>query len=109
MKKMLFALAAVAALMSMAGSASAQAPAAPAPAGPAPANCPPNGGQTSGGYGVPGIGAPFGLLHGIFCNHGGRGGNRNVNTLPVATGGTLVFPQNPFIRSPRDYFMWDER
>ena len=32
-----------------------------------------------------------------------------VNYLPVAQGGTLVFPTNPFIRSPRDFFMYDER
>ena len=23
--------------------------------------------------------------------------------------GQLAFPQHPFYRSPRDYFMWDER
>jgi hypothetical protein len=33
--------------------------------------------------------------------------NRPVNTLPVATGGQLAFPQNPFVRSPRDFFMYD--
>jgi hypothetical protein len=32
---------------------------------------------------------------------------RNAQVLPVATGGTLVFPQNPFVRSPRDFFMYD--
>jgi hypothetical protein len=26
---------------------------------------------------------------------------------PMATGGTLVFPQHQYIRSPRDYFMVD--
>lgn len=26
-------------------------------------------------------------------------------TMEAAQGGTLVFPQNPFIRSPRDFFM----
>jgi hypothetical protein len=37
-----------------------------------------------------------------------------VNTLPVVdarsgNAGQLAFPQNPFVRGPRDYFMWDER
>jgi hypothetical protein len=35
--------------------------------------------------------------------HSGCGGKGGPNTQP----GTLVFPQQPFIRSPRDYFMVD--
>ena len=30
-------------------------------------------------------------------------------TVTMSDNSTLVFPQNPFIRGPRDYFMWDER
>jgi hypothetical protein len=115
MKKLIFTLAAVAALALSAGTASAQAP---MPAGPVPAGVPMGGpaygpmygGYYGGGYSS-GHGHGFGLLSGLFTNHGhhGKNGPQNVNTLPVATGGTLVFPQNPFIRSPRDYFMWDER
>ncbi len=126
MNKMFFAVAALAVSV---GFASAQGPAPlPMPAGPSPAGYPvagpgyggpAYGGPADGGYyGGPGYGygghgflKHTGFLSGLFCNHGGaRGGDpRNVNTLPVASGGTLVYPQNPFVRSPRDYFMWDER
>jgi len=34
---------------------------------------------------------------------------QNAQTMPTAQGGTLVYPQNPFVRSPRDFFMWDEK
>jgi hypothetical protein len=114
MKKLFFSLAAIAALTVSAGSASAQAP---APAGPVPpggpAYGPMYGGYYDGGSGMGHGGHGLGLFSGLFTNHGHkydkRKGQQNVNTLPVATGGTLVFPQNPFIRSPRDFFMWDEK
>lgn len=128
MNKLIFTLAA---LTVSVATASAQAP---MPAGPAPAGCPTAGapaygpmyggpvydGYNGGGHGF-GLGGHLkggightGFLGGIFCNHGGfrgRGGDpyANATPLPVASGGTLVFPQNPFVRSPRDYFMWDER
>jgi hypothetical protein len=53
-----------------------------------------------------------GHLLGLFGNHGG--GGRNAADIPAVdprsgNAGQLAFPQNPFYRSPRDYFMWDER
>jgi hypothetical protein len=33
--------------------------------------------------------------------------NLPTNTLPAAQGGQLAFPVNPFVRSPRDFFMMD--
>lgn len=128
MKTMLFALAAVAALAVTARPAAAQYP-APGPYGPGPvvpatfntggsgANC--DGGY--GGYGGYGLGMGsklksglfgFGLLGGLFSNHGGGGGGARV--LPAVdprsgNAGQLAFPLNPFVRGPRDYFMWDER
>jgi hypothetical protein len=123
MKRLLFAFSALAILTLSASTASAQGP--PPGAGPGypsggypQAYGPIYDGYGGGGYGF-GMGgvAHGGFLSGIFTNHGhkyekrkGFGDDpRNVNTLPVAAGGTLVYPQNPFIRSPRDYFMWDER
>jgi len=82
-----------------------------------------HGGFMPGGHGglMPG-GLGGGLFSGIFTNHGGHGRKgpirrlmgddqraQNAQVLPVATGGTLVFPQNPFVRSPRDFFMYYER
>jgi hypothetical protein len=115
MKKLLLLAAAVAALLVTTKPAAAQYP---APGGqPGCAQC---GDPGAGGYGYGGFmgkGKSFGggwiggKLHGLFTNHGGGGGPQ---TLPVAdprsgNGGQLVFPQNPFIRGPRDYFMWDEK
>jgi hypothetical protein len=60
-----------------------------------------------------------GTFHGKWLGHGGLlgiggglgGGFGGAgNTLPVAdprNGGQLVFPQNPFVRGPRDFFMVD--
>ena len=95
-----------------------------------PGSCPPPGpgGPVYGGYYGPGFGVPtpsvggfgFGFFGGggIFSNHagpfgGGRRGRdrgpQNVQVLPIATTGQVVFPQNPFVRSPRDYFMYESR
>lgn len=38
---------------------------------------------------------------------GGRGEPSMEPTMDAAQGGTLAFPQNPYIRSPRDFFMWE--
>lgn len=99
------------------GSANAQAPIAPPGYGPVmPAVYGESiygGGGHVGGF-LPGKGLGGGLLSGLFTNHGhGKrmfGADPNqAKVLPVATGGTLVFPQNPFVRSPRDFFMYYER
>ena len=136
MNKLLYSLSALAALTISIESASAQSP-PPRPVGPPPAynpnleaGYPPGygqmmyGGPAYDGYmGGGGKGHGFGglshggLLSGLFTNHGHKfdkrkgllNDQRDATTLPVATGGTLVFPQNPFVRSPRDYFMYDER
>jgi hypothetical protein len=117
MKKLLFGLAAVAALLVTAKPAAAQYP-------------PPGyGGYPAPGYGYgyapqaggcancgdAGHGWGFGLKShflGLFGNYGG--GGRNVNTLPAVdprsgNAGQLAYPHNPFFRGPRDYFMWDEK
>ena len=31
------------------------------------------------------------------------------NPYPNGVPGTLVFPQHPFVRSPRDFFMWEPK
>ena len=55
----------------------------------------------------------------IFGSRGGCDGcNKKKKTppplpekvpMPVAQGGTLVYPNHPFVRGPRDYFMYGER
>ncbi|HEX3151080.1 MAG TPA: hypothetical protein VHR66_23575 [Gemmataceae bacterium] len=106
MKKLLLVAAAVAALMVSAKPAAAQAPAQAGQAGCAECNDPGAGGYGYGGFmGKGKSGWLSGKLHGLFSNHHGN----PPQMLPTGTGGQLVFPQNPFIRGPRDYFMWDER
>jgi hypothetical protein len=134
MKNLLLMAAAVAALAVTARPAAAQYPAGPVvPAGGC-AQCDSGygaggcgyGGYGGGGFGGHGFGGGhvgavggklksglfgFGLFHGLFSNHGGGGGPRDIPVVDPRSGnaGQLAFPQNPFIRSPRDYFMWDER
>ena len=113
MKKLLFGLAAFAALLVTAAPAAAQYPAPGYGYGYAPqAGCQDCGGDPGHGWGFGIKDHLFGKLHGLFGNHGG--GGRNYNTLPAVdprsgNAGQLAYPQNPFWRSPRDYFMWDER
>ena len=138
MTKVLYSLAALAALAVTAGPAAAQYP-APGPYGPVmPASygqpgcthC--DGGAGYGGYGFGGYGHSgyglgigsklksglfgFGMFGGLFTTpgsaFGGGGSGGPGNTLPVVdpragNAGQLAFPQNPFVRSPRDYFMLD--
>jgi len=111
------------ALLAVSGSsAKAQSPMGPPPGPVMPAVY---GEMMPGGYGghmgvgmhggLPGAGLPgTGLFKGLFQNHGSHKRRRlfgadpeKAQMLPVATGGTLVFPQNPFVRSPRDFFMYD--
>ncbi len=44
------------------------------------------------------------------CGKNGKGcaDTNAVPQLGAATPGTLVFPQNPYIRSPRDFFMYGQ-
>lgn len=54
-------------------------------------------------------------LRGLVGSHGCGGGCGGVaapgafNPYPNGVPGTLVFPQHPFVRSPRDFFMLDGR
>jgi len=54
------------------------------------------GGHGAGGYGL------FGHGHG----HGGGAGDPGRG-IPRTQPGTVVFPQHPFVRGPRDFFMVD--
>ena len=76
--------------------------------------------QGGGGYGYGGFLSSKkaglfggGMFSGLFTNHGSAFGKQKQQ-IPVVdprggNAGQLVFPQNPFIRSPRDFFMWEER
>jgi hypothetical protein len=90
-----------------------------------------SGGWFSGGWFSGKLGG--GLFSGVFCNHGSLfggghghgfgggfgagggllgGGGPPINVVDPRQGGgagQLVFPQHPFVRSPRDYFMYEER
>jgi opacity protein-like surface antigen len=113
MKKLLLMAAAVATLAVTAQPAAAQYPAGPVMQAGGCTQC--DGGSGYGGHmgGKLKGGFGFGFLSGIFTNHGGHGGGgpRDIPVVDPRSGnaGQLVFPQNPFIRGPRDYFMWDER
>jgi hypothetical protein len=103
MKTLFLAVAAAAALAVTAGPAAAQYP---APYNPAP---------YGGGYGLfTNHGHPFGeekgggAFAGLFSGLNGGGQIQPVDPRS-GNAGQLVFPQNPFVRGPRDYFMWDER
>lgn len=52
----------------------------------------------------PGHGHSFGQNGAMY--NGGAGG---LNHGPAPQQGTLVFPQHPFVRGPRDYYMWEPR
>ena len=63
------------------------------------------GGFGAGGLGLGGLGA------GLFGG-GGQGGGTPIPVVDPRMGGNagqLVFPQHPFWRSPRDYFMYYEQ
>ena len=104
MKKLLLSMAALAALAATGGSANAQGP------GPGYQDCSQGGG---GGYGYGGFlsSKKSSFFSGIFTNHGNMfgGQKQQIPVVDPRMGGQLVFPQNPFVRSPRDFFMWDER
>ena len=85
-------------------------------AGVATANC--YGGNCGGTSGLKGLGlfhkGSHGGLdgsggHGLF-GHGGHGHGGPTDPgrgIPRTQPGTVVFPQHPFVRSPRDFFMVD--
>ena len=68
-----------------------------------------------GGHGLFGYGLTGGKFGALFSNHGHMfGDGHGGQDLPVAdprsgNAGQLVFPQNPFVRGPRDYFMYEDR
>ena len=99
MKKILLSLAAVAALAVTADRASAQTPAPVVASSSGCNNCSSSSSRIGG----------FGLFsgHGLFSSRGGHGffGSGKTPPPPQATGGQLAFPQHPFVRSPRDFFM----
>lgn len=88
-----------------------------------------HGGFVSGKFsGKLGGGKLFGGGFGLFTNHGhpfgedkgggafaglfaGLNGGGQIQPVDPRSGnaGQLVFPQHPFYRGPRDYFMYDER
>jgi hypothetical protein len=49
-----------------------------------------------------------GGLFGPRCGGGGYA-NAAFNPYPNGVPGTLVFPQHPFVRSPRDFWMWEPK
>jgi hypothetical protein len=133
MKSLVLSIAAVAALAISAGSAAAQCPTCCDGCGHAGVGL--GGGHLLGGHSHSGYGwhplfskmgggghgmFGYGLFGGkpLFCNHGslfGDGGfGGSPGQIPVVdprsgNAGQLVFPQNPFIRGPRDYFMMEDR
>jgi len=53
-----------------------------------------------------------GGLFGPRCHSGhgfGHGQPDQFNPYPNGVPGTLVFPQHPFVRSPRDFWMWEAK
>jgi hypothetical protein len=129
-------LAALAALALAAGSAQAQH--LPFGHGHFQGGCPGGHcGGHMGGHVTSKFGGWFGgkLFSGIFCNHGslfgkedhghgfgafggfgaglfGGGGGQPIPVVDPRMGGNagqLVFPQHPFVRGPRDYFMLEDR
>lgn len=107
MKKVFLSLAAVVALHA---TASAQAPTF----SPVPAPVVATGGGSCGQATIPQAGPVMGYGYGGYAapsrpSFFGRLFKKNlpVNNLPAAQGGQLAFPVNPFIRSPRDFFMMD--
>lgn len=136
MKKLMFALAAVFALTASAGTASAQVIAS-APTGGC-STCAQGAPSYAGAYGQaypdyaayqqghprllsghlqhPSVGLHPALSRimdshkTLFNRIAGVGHNTPSGpTMEAAQGGTLVFPQNPYIRSPRDFFMWEPK
>lgn len=48
------------------------------------------------------------LLGGCGCKGGNGASGAGFNPYPNGVPGTLVYPYNPYIRSPRDWFMQDK-
>ena len=117
MKKMVYTLAAIAALTVAADRAAAQHP-APGPVVATPttggcSTCGHSGGHFGGklfggghghGHGLTLFGKPLGLF-GLFGGGGGYDPRAEGRAAVAGGAGQLVFPQHPFVRSPRDFFM----
>jgi len=104
MKRMLLVLAVAAGLAAAGGSARADWGAGPGPTGPGPgAMIPDAPKQLPDRYGF----APF-LRKGWKLGGHGCAGYPGAGIPQLGNPqGTLVFPHHPFVRSPRDYFMYD--
>lgn len=66
--------------------------------------------DTCGNGGKPGLFSKGGGCANGNCGHGGHGGGYpgyDYPQYPPINQGTLVFPQHQFIRSPRDFFMYE--
>jgi len=48
-------------------------------------------------------------LNSGFGHGHGHGAGDGFNPYPNGVPGTLVFPQHPFVRSPRDFWMWEPK
>jgi hypothetical protein len=73
-----------------------------------------SGGCSHGLFGGTFHGGLLGKGGGFFGIGGGFGGGIGGSGQPLPgvdprNAGQLVFPQNPFVRGPRDFFMYDER
>ncbi|HEV3144886.1 MAG TPA: hypothetical protein VGZ47_13435 [Gemmataceae bacterium] len=70
--------------------------------------------EPHGGFGMGHGGGPGGAYGGGLNGYGAGNGNGNGqfghfdhSPFPTSQPGTVVFPQHPYARSPRDYFMAD--
>jgi hypothetical protein len=135
MKRILMALSAVAGMAAAGGSARADWGGFTPPTGPQGAPVPmatqgefttpgtlmglgaPTAGKAPDRYGLlPALRKPFKLDGGCstcnkcgpFANKGmGHGGGYMAPQYPPVQQGTLVFPNHPYVRSPRDFFMYE--
>jgi hypothetical protein len=54
-----------------------------------------------------GLGGHFAGKGGHGGGYGGGYGDPNAQQQPMMMQGTLVFPHHPYVRSPRDFFMYE--
>jgi hypothetical protein len=111
MKKLVYTLAAVAALTVAADRAAAQQPAPGPVVSTTTGGCSTcghsGGGKLFGhGHGLTLFGKPLGLF-GLFGGGGGYDARAEGRNAVMGGAGQLAFPQHPFVRSPRDFFMME--